>query len=46
MFYLTFGHGLIAAMVAHALYDAILMLGGTITSWLRWNDLTSPYVRY
>ncbi|MFI5844619.1 hypothetical protein ACIA8K_33465 [Catenuloplanes sp. NPDC051500] len=46
MFYLTFGHGLLAAMVAHALYDAILMLGGTLTSWLRWNDLTSPSMRY
>lgn len=46
MFYLTFGHGLIAAMVAHALYDAILMLGGTVTSWLRWNNVTSPYMAY
>lgn len=46
MFYLTFSHGLVAAMVAHALYDAILMLGGTVTSWLRWNHLTAPDLRY
>ncbi|MDR7276234.1 hypothetical protein [Catenuloplanes atrovinosus] len=46
MFYLTFGYGLVTAMIAHAVYDAVIILGATVAAWRRHPHLTHPYPRY